>query len=170
MAKRIPSALTYSVTIRKIEDYLIFSVKDWNLNIALHWPAGTPYSPKLRAEMSAAIEKCWVKVARSISERVRAGIPLPDPSKIALSTEKEKKVGRQIKPLTVKEVAAILGVSENSVRRIPKDLLRSRRTRGGHRRFSVGSVLAYQKLFDWKEEPLIMEKYTPEKSSPQMDA
>jgi hypothetical protein len=152
MAKKPPSALTYTITLRKLDDYMVVSVKDWGISLAFDWKDGEAYTPNIRAQLISAIEKSWIKTAEIMRARIKAGIALPDPSKMALSTEKEKVKGRQIKPLTVNEVSRILGISENSVRRIPKDLLRFRRTKGGHRRYSVGAVLSYQELFNWNED------------------
>lgn len=150
MAKRVPSALTYAVTIRKIGGYLIVSVKDWGMTFTIDWEDGDPYTNKIRTQLITTIEKAWLRVAEQMKLRLKSGIDLPDPSKIALATEKEKKKGRQVKPLTVSEVSKILGCSENSVRRISKTQLPFKKSKGGHRRYAVGAVLKYQELYDWK--------------------
>jgi hypothetical protein len=137
--------------MRRVEDYLVFSVKDFNISIAIEMPVNNQFTPAFWNQISRAIGKCWIKTAENMRNRRASGMALPEPSKISLSTEKEKKKGRQVKPLTVAEVSKALGISESSVRRIPKDLLRFRKTRGGHRRYATGAVLAYQEMFNWDE-------------------
>ena len=152
MARKIPShPRSYPITMRQIEGFMVLSVKDFNISIAVEMPAGK-WTAETWNKINIAMGKCWIKTREIIDARVRSNIPLPDPSKMNLATEKEAKKGKQTKPLTAPEVAKILGISENSVRRIPKDLLRFRVTRGGHRRYSTGSILKYQELFKWEDE------------------
>jgi hypothetical protein len=152
MAKKsVPSPFTYPITMRQLEGHMILVVKDFNITIAVPMPEGR-FTAEFWGKLNSALGKCWIKTAENIKARVQANTPLPDPSKIAIATQKDTKPGRQTKPLTAPEVSAMLAVSENTVRRIPEELLKFERSKGGHRRYSVGDVLAYKALFASDEE------------------
>jgi excisionase family DNA binding protein len=159
MAKR-RSALEYPVTIRQVDTYLIFSVKDLNITLVEELPAGGRLTPEFMRRATAALGKSWVKSHERLKVLVETGKPLPDPSRIKVATKEIKKA----KPLTAPEVAKLLGVSENTVRRIPKAELRYRRTKGGHRRYSIGAVQAYREAFAQPEvapEPRAVHEKNP---------
>ena len=116
------SPLEYPVTIKLVEGFLVFSVKDFGLTLVEEMPADGRPTPEFMRKVTANIVKCWLKV---------------------------KDLGKT-KPLTVPQVAKLLKISENSVRRIPKEQLRYRRTKGGHRRYSVGALKAYREQYEPK--------------------
>jgi hypothetical protein len=143
MARR-RSALEYPVTIRQVDSYVVFSVKDLNISLIEELPPGGRLTPQFMRRATNALAKSWVKSHERLKVLLENGKPLPDPSKIKVATKEITKA----KPLTAPEVAKILGVSKDSVRRIPKAELRYRRTKGGHRRYSIGAVQAYRERFD----------------------
>ncbi len=143
------SPLEYPLTIKMVEGYLVFSVKDFNLSLVEEMPAGGKTSPEFLRKVMAAIAKSWIKTQERIKEFEASGRTLPDPSKIRVAT---RELGKT-KPLSAPQVAKILKVSENSVRRIPKSELRYRRTAGGHRRYSIGALKAYQAAYEHKPDP-----------------
>jgi excisionase family DNA binding protein len=143
MAKR-RSALEYPVTIRQVEGYVVFSVRDLGISLVEELPPGGKLTPEFMKRTTAAVAKAWVKSHERLKVLIENGKPLPEPSKIRVATKEIKKT----KPLTAPEVAKLLGVSKDTVRRIPKSELRYRRTKGGHRRYSIGAIQKYRELFD----------------------
>lgn len=146
MAKR-RSPLEYPVTIRQVEGYLVFSVKDLNISLIEELPAGGRLNAPFMRRCTATLAKSWVKSHERLKVLLESGKSLPEPSKIRVATREIKRA----KPLTAPEVAKILGVSENTVRRIPKSELRYRRTKGGHRRYSIGAVKSYSENYERDE-------------------
>jgi DNA-directed RNA polymerase specialized sigma subunit len=142
MARR-RSALEYPVTIRQVDTYVVFSVKDLNISLIEELPPGGRLTPQFMQRATNALAKSWVKSHERLKVLLENGKPLPEPSKIKVATKEITKT----KPLTAPEVAKILGVSKDSVRRIPKAELRFRRTKGGHRRYSIGAVQMYRERF-----------------------
>jgi hypothetical protein len=141
MRKRL-SALEYPITLRQIDTYLVFSVKDLQITLVEELPVGGRVTPEFLKRVAVMIGKCWLKGSERLQAFHEAGKKPPEPSKIRVATKEIKKT----KPLTAPEVAKILGISVNSVRRIPKHQLRYRRTKGKHRRYSIGAVQAYREL------------------------
>jgi hypothetical protein len=132
------------VTLRKAEGQLVVSSRDWGIAIAVEWGDGEKYTPKIRAQVIAAIEGCWLRVAEEMRRSILAGAELPDawaPARPA------PEAGRRARPLTVSDAARLLGISENSVRRIPRSALRFKRTKGGHRRYEAGAIAKYKGAF-----------------------
>ncbi len=146
--KRKYTPLEYPLTIRQVETFLIFSVKDFNISVVEPMPESGKISPEFLRKVMGAVAKAWVKTQERIREFESSGRALPDPSKIRVATRDLKKT----KPLTVPQVAKLLAISENSVRRIPKSQLRFRRTAGGHRRYSIGALKAYREQYDTHPE------------------
>jgi hypothetical protein len=138
MAKR-RSALEYPITIRQVEGYVVFSVKDLGITLVEELPPAGRLTPEFMKKTTAAVAKCWVKSHERLKVLIENGKPLPEPSKIKVATRELK-----AKSLTAPGVAKFLGMSENSVRRIPKSELRYRKTKGGHRRYSIGAVELYK--------------------------
>jgi plasmid maintenance system antidote protein VapI len=142
MAKR-RSPLEYPVTIRQVEGYLIFTVKDLNITLVEELPPGGQLTSEFMRRTTAALARAWVKTNERLKVLIETGAPLPEPSRIRVATRELKKT----KPLSAPEVAKLLGVSKNSVHRIPKSELRYRKTKGGHRRYSIGAVKEYREKF-----------------------
>lgn len=149
MARRY-SPLEYPVTIRQVGGHLILSVKDLHITIAEEIPPGGRITPEFLKRTTAALAKAWVKSNERLKTLQEAGKAHPEPSNIRVATDEIKKQ----KPLTAPEVAKLLGRSENTVRRIPKAELNYRKTKGGHRKYSIGAVYAYAEQYglDVKQE------------------
>lgn len=143
--KANPSPYPYPITMKQVQGFMVITSKDFNISYSIDMPEGY-WTSDLWSKLNIAIGKCWIDIAKKIKAREKVGIPLPNPSKISSATENGDPK-KQIKPLTAPAVARILGVSENSVRRIPKKYLKYSTTRGGHRRYSSGAVISYQELY-----------------------
>ena len=142
--KNSRSPLEYPITIKQVDTYLIFSVRDFGFTHIGELPPGGKLSTEYLRKVMAAVGKCWLKSQDRILELKRTGTRLPEPSKIKVVTKELA----QTKPLTVPQVAKLLNISQNSVRRIPKRHLEYRKTKGGHRRYSVGALKAYRDLYN----------------------
>lgn len=148
--KKPRSPLEYPVTIRQVERFLIFSVKDLNISLVEELPENGRLSPEFMARVNKTIAKSWIKSSERLKAFREAGKTPPSPSLIRVATKDIKKS----RPLTAPRVAKILGISENSVRRIPKSKLRYYRTKGGHRRYSVGALELFQEAHEDRSIPI----------------
>ena len=144
--KTTRTALEYPVTIKQVDNFLIFSVRDFGFTHVEELPHGGKLSTEYLRKVMAAVGKCWLKSQERILELKRTGAKLPEPSKMKVAVKELA----QTKPLTAPQVAKLLNISKNSVRRIPKHELEYRKTKGGHRRYSVGALKSYRNKFDAK--------------------
>lgn len=148
--KKPRSTLAYPVTIRQIDRYLVFSVKDLNISLVEELPENGQLSPEFMLRVHKTLAKTWIKSYERLKDFRTAGKTPPSPSLIRVATKDIKKS----RPLTAPRVAKILGISENSVRRIPKSKLRYYRTKGGHRRYSVGALELFQEAHEDRSIPI----------------
>ena len=129
--KKRTSPLDYPVTIKRHLDFVVFQVPDLGVTVVEQAPANGKLSRKYLDKVAKSLAKTWLKSSEKLKQFQLAEKKPPQPSRQKRPIEQRKE-----KQYTTPEVAAYLGVSENTVRRLVKRKeLKCSFTPKGHRRF-----------------------------------
>lgn len=125
------NATEYGVLLRVLRGYLVASSSEFGITIS------KPFSSVHAAsDIGALYLDLLKKIEAEISVRKSRFEPIPEVSKQVV-------VPSELPTLHVSDVAAMLGVSQATVRRLVSDgRLKCRLSRGGHRRFLASDVEA----------------------------
>jgi excisionase family DNA binding protein len=136
MQNKALSPEKYPIVVQVIENYLTIYAPDFDYRVA------EPYRPADVGQTEMMIMKVRREIASKLSLISHGNTPLPSPTK-----------GKQVfavmegDTLTTREVATLLRVSEETVRRLAaRGSLNLHTTPGGHRRFLRSSVQAYLEM------------------------
>ena len=122
----------YPLIVKRHLQYLTFSIPDLGVSLVVPVNTGQKLDAKFLNTIAKNMGQAWIKGAMRLQNLERAQMPAPQASatKTTLSSSRPK-------TLTAPQVAKILQVSENTVRRMTEDgTLACEHTRGGHRRYS----------------------------------
>lgn len=134
----------YPIVIKQHLGYITVSVPDLGIAIVENLPAGGRIDSKFLMKIAQHVGNSWVKASQELDRLSISRRPTPRPS-----SSKEVVNPKKSNSLSTPKAAAILGVSENTVRNLVKgNYLRCKITAGGHRRFSEGEVMRVKELLE----------------------
>ncbi len=136
MKKRL-SAFDYPIIVRKNLGFITISVPDLNIVMTEEIPITKKLEKNFLIKIAKNIGLAWVKVSHQI-HRKQACRRLPSKTKNILGPRFKDK------PLKIAEAAKVIGVSENTLRRMVKrKQISCVKTAKGHRRFTEASLKAW---------------------------
>ncbi len=133
MKKHI-SPFDYPIVIRQNMGFITISVPDLNIIMAEEIPVTKKLEKNFLMKIAKTVGLAWVKVSHQI-HRKQARRRLPSKTKAILSPRYSNK------PLKIAAAALVLGVSENTLRRmVARKQISCVKTAKGHRRFTESSL------------------------------
>jgi excisionase family DNA binding protein len=134
---------SYSLQVRIVQQYLVISSPEWNIQIS----AGTLAPNALKEDMvhirsiGTSVLKVFAEIQTRMNEYQAQGKVFPQPQS---SQSGERVLLEQKRLLSIRNAADFIGVSQGTVRHLVKrGLLRCQVTAGGHRRFLKEDIQAY---------------------------
>jgi hypothetical protein len=128
--------LEFAVVVKAHGGYLTFSVPDFHYLKVIDMPKGQ-MSPDYLREVTRAVAQCWLKTQENLARLNEYNVKHPSPTLIKDIFRK-----RQSKRIGVSRAAAILGCSEQTVRRkADSGKLKCQRTHKGTRYFLESEIL-----------------------------
>ena len=132
--KKILTAFDYPLIIRKNLGFITISVPDLNIIMAEDIPVKGKLEKHFLMKIAKTIGLTWLKIDEQI-KREQTKIAKPSKTKKILSPLFKNK------PLKINEASKILGISENTLRRMVKRRqIACIKTARGHRRFTESSL------------------------------
>lgn len=143
--KNTTTAFDYPIVIRQNMGFLTITVPDLNIVMAEEIPVTGKLEKHFLMKVARGVGLAWLKVDKQI-KRKQARLRKPSPTKTIMGPRFKNK------PINTPEAARILGVSENTLRRMVKrKQISCVKTAKGHRRFSEASL---KKWVERTTEPL----------------
>lgn len=131
--------MEYAVVIKLYEGHLTFSCPDFHYFHVIDMPKG-PMDAKYLQQIAANVGKCWLKTQDRLSQLSELEVKAPSPTLIKDLLKKSK-----YKRLGVREVAGLLGKSQQTVRRLAdRGDLKCSKTENGTRYFRETDVLKFK--------------------------
>ncbi|PWU22799.1 MAG: hypothetical protein C5B49_00080 [Bdellovibrio sp.] len=138
--KRRISVFSYPLLISQELEYIVLSVPDLHIWQVMERPGPGGLTPKYLFNLAKDIAKTWLKVQQRLKDFENANKRPPPPSipkRLFSETESQR--------LSTREAAQLLGISENTLRRLAdRRIIPSRKSRGGHRSFLEAHILQYR--------------------------
>lgn len=132
--KKLVTAFDYPIVVRKNLGYITISVPDLNIIMAEDIPVKGKLQKHFLMKVAKTIGLAWLKVDEQI-QRSQTKIAKPSRTKKILSPLFKNR------PLKINEASKILGVSENTLRRmVRRKQIACVKTARGHRRFTEASL------------------------------
>ncbi|MFZ3229256.1 MAG: helix-turn-helix domain-containing protein [Pseudobdellovibrio sp.] len=132
--KKTATAFDYPIVIRQNLGFLTITVPDLNIVMAEEIPITGKLEKLFLMKVAKGVGLAWLKINKQI-QRKQARLRKPSATKIILSPLFKNK------PINTPEAARILGVSENTLRRMVKrKQITCVKTAKGHRRFTETSL------------------------------
>ena len=131
--------MEYAVVIKLYEGHLTFSCPDFHYFHVIDMPKGQ-LDAKYLHQVAANVGRCWLKTQERLSQlkELEAKAPSPTLIKDLLKKSKYKRLG-------VREVAGLLGKSQQTIRRLAdKGDLKCKKTVKGTRYFRETDVLKFK--------------------------
>lgn len=132
--KNTSTAFDYPIVIRQNLGFLTITVPDLNIVMAEEFPVSGKLEKHFLMKVARSIGLTWLKVDKQI-KRKQARLRKPSPTKNIMSPLFKNK------PINTPEAARILGVSENTLRRmVSRKQISCIKTAKGHRRFTESTL------------------------------
>ncbi|MBC7466596.1 MAG: helix-turn-helix domain-containing protein [Bdellovibrio sp.] len=145
--KNTATAFDYPIVIRQKLGFLTITVPDLNIVMAEEIPVTGKLEKHFLMKVARSIGLTWLKVDKQI-KRKQAKLRKPSPTKSIMGPLFKNK------PINTPEAAKILGVSENTLRRMVKrKQIQCMKTAKGHRRFSETALKNWIEKSKSQENP-----------------
>lgn len=132
--KKTTTPFDYPIVIRQNMGFLTITVPDLNIVMAEEIPITGKLQKNFLIKVAKSVGLAWLKVDKQI-KRKQARLRKPSPTKRIMSPLFKNK------PINTPEAARILGVSENTLRRMVKRKeISCVKTAKGHRRFTESTL------------------------------
>ena len=137
--KKPTSILEYPVVLRKHLNFMTISIPDLGITLVEELPKDKKLNKNYVTQIAQKIGAAWVKGQRVLMDKSQHRKYIPEASDIRSSVKKPEK------DLSPAQFAKLVGVSkETIIRDCKKQLIRARRTSGGHFRIPLAQVGLYQ--------------------------